>query len=149
MIDRPGFGFGTPGGPDPSAAGKKGGAALKNAYSIRAEMRKLVQEGYSFDDLTPEGVMKVVAELAKKGELKRAIAIRGMYHVLFGQTDSFDRILDNVEGKLATTNVNASTDLDKEADARTAAEIKKHLLQGFVPDEGPQGPEPIPGEPNT
>jgi hypothetical protein len=133
-VTRAGFGFGTPGGPDPRAAQRAAAESRKNGHSIRGEMRQLVKEGFKIEELTPDGLTKLVADAARKGDLRRALAIRGLHHALFGQTDSFDRILDNVEGKLANTNINAGLDLDSEEAKRDADDVRKRLLKGLQPD---------------
>ncbi len=71
-----------------------------------------------------------------EGNIKRAAAVQGIIH-LFGS--SFDSMVDNIEGKLANTNINAGLELtDGERTAELAAARKK-LLGRFVQDIASDG----------
>ena len=140
-----GRGFGAPGGPDPRIAGAKGHEGNRNGRSVRKEVAFLMKEGLKFESLTPEVLFAKMEDLAREGNLKRVLALKFLSSALFGgNIDALNSLIDNIEGKLPNTNVNAGLNLDDESNKRDGAEVRKSLLKGLV-HESPTGDE----EPTT
>ena len=120
----------------PQEAGRKGGlasgAAKRNKVSIRETMRELLKDGFQLTKL--EDLQKVMEEYMQKGDLKSALAIRGLQHAFAGHAETFNSMVDNIEGRLANTNVNATLELDENENARRADDVKRDLLKGIISD---------------
>lgn len=137
--NRPVAGFGSPGGADPKVAGLKGAVASRNGHSIRAEIKALIKDGFKVDSI--EDLDKTMRELLKEGNLKRAIAVKAIMHMLLnsdeikGSRDSLNWFIEQVEGVLPTVSHNTNANINSNADGeRPLSPFAQAILQRLAPE---------------
>jgi hypothetical protein len=138
-----------------SEAGKKGqplaAESRRNGHSIRAEIRALIKDGFNVESV--DDLDTVMRELLKQGNLKRAIAVKAIMHMLLdsdkvqGSRDSLNWFIEQVEGMLPTTAMTANMNLG-DADEAVGSAFAQSLMRGLAQNEaaGGEGEAAQPGD---
>ena len=138
--------FGDPNGPDPSVAGRK-------AWSARHAMRYMMAQEIELDE-NGEVSQTHLKKLGRRTKTANVIAARQIDAALRGDPRAADFVIENVEGKLVQTNLNADLDAVMKADDD---ELRAIIKEGYalairgdsVPGTGEAGnsEEPIASNP--